>query len=94
MVRSAIQFVAWFVGSAVVMSFLEHQVHRSLMHKKNVFSRRLRSFNKMFEHHAILHHRHYSKVFNDEPAMLPDALPSPADVTNSASVSCLFASPS
>jgi len=67
MVRSAIQCVAWFVGSMVVMSFLEHQVHRSLMHKKNVFSRRLRSFNKMFEHHAILHHRHYSQVFNDEP---------------------------
>ena len=29
--------------------------------------RHLLSFNKMFEHHAILHHGQYSKVFDDKP---------------------------
>jgi len=67
MVHVAAQCLAWLAGFTVLMSFLEHQVHRSLMHKKNGLSRRLRSFNRMFEHHAILHHRHYSKVFNDKP---------------------------
>ncbi len=67
MVHVGAQFLAWLAGFTILMSFLEHQVHRSLMHKKNGLSRRLRSFNRMFEHHAILHHRHYSKVFNDKP---------------------------
>ena len=49
------------------MSFLEHQIHRSLMHKKNFLSRRLLSFNKTFEHHAILHHGQYNRIFNDQP---------------------------
>lgn len=63
----AIQVLAWFAVLAVLMSFVEHQIHRSLMHKKNFLSSRLLSFNKIFEHHAILHHEQYSKVFNDKP---------------------------
>ena len=66
-VHFAIQVLAWFAALAVLMSFLEHQIHRSLMHKRNVLSTRLLSFNKMFEHHAILHHGQYSKVFVDKP---------------------------
>ena len=66
-VRFAFQFLAWFAVLAVLMSFLEHQIHRRLMHRKNFLSSRLLSFNKMFGHHAILHHGHYSKIFNDEP---------------------------
>jgi len=66
-VHFAIQVLAWFAVLAVLMSFLEHQIHRSLMHRKNFLSRRFLSFNKMFEHHAILHHGQYSKVFNDKP---------------------------
>jgi hypothetical protein len=67
MMHFAIQFLAWFAVLAVLMSFLEHLLHRSLMHRENGFSRRFLSFNKMFEHHAILHHGQYSKVFDDKP---------------------------
>jgi hypothetical protein len=67
MMRYTIQPLAWFVVLAVLMSFIEHQIHRSLMHRKNILSGRLPAFKKVFEHHAILHHRHYHKIFNDEP---------------------------
>jgi hypothetical protein len=63
----AIQPLAWFVGLAVVMSFIEHQVHRRLMHRKNMLSGRLPAFKKVFEHHAILHHGHYHTIFHDAP---------------------------
>jgi hypothetical protein len=62
-----IQPLAWFVALAVLMSFIEHQIHRRLMHRKNMLSGRLPAFKKMFEHHAILHHRHYHTIFHDEP---------------------------
>ena len=62
-----IQPLAWFVVLAVLMSFIEHQIHRSLMHRKNILSGRLPAFKKVFEHHAILHHRHYHQIFHDEP---------------------------
>ena len=49
------------------MSFIEHQVHRKLMHRKNFLSDRLLPFKRLFEHHAILHHTHYRTIFSDEP---------------------------
>ena len=67
MMQYTIQPLAWFVVLAVLMSFIEHQIHRTLMHRKNILSGRLPAFKKVFEHHAILHHRHYHKIFNDEP---------------------------
>jgi hypothetical protein len=67
MIQYTIQSLAWFVVLAVLMSFIEHQIHRSLMHRKNILSGRLPTFKKVFEHHAILHHRHYHKIFTDEP---------------------------
>jgi hypothetical protein len=67
MMQYTIQPLAWFVVLAVLMSFIEHQIHRSLMHRKNMLSGRLPAFKKVFEHHAILHHRHYHKIFHDEP---------------------------
>jgi hypothetical protein len=67
MMQYTIQPLAWFVVLAVLMSFIEHQIHRSLMHRKNILSGRLPAFKKVFEHHAILHHGHYHKIFNDEP---------------------------
>ena len=67
-VAFAIECLAWLAMCTVFMSFLEHSVHRHLMHKKTILSQRLRSFKKTFEHHAILHHGHYSKIFSDEPA--------------------------
>ena len=67
MMQYTIQPLAWFVVLAVLMSFLEHQIHRSLMHRKNILSGRLPAFKKVFEHHAILHHGHYHQIFHDEP---------------------------
>jgi len=37
------------------------------MHKQNFLSRRFPSFNRTFEAHAIVHHKHYSQIFTDEP---------------------------
>jgi len=67
MMHFVIQFFAWFTGLSVLMSFIEHQIHRRLMHKKHFFSSFIPALNKVFEHHAILHHQHYSKIFNDKP---------------------------
>ena len=67
MMRYTIQPLAWFVVLAVLMSFIEHQIHRRLMHRKNMLSGRLPAFKKVFEHHAILHHGHYHQIFHDEP---------------------------
>lgn len=66
-VNFAVRCLVWFAILAVLMSFIEHQIHRRLMHRKSFLSRRLLPFNKMFEHHAILHHSQYSKVFRDRP---------------------------
>lgn len=58
-----LQIVGWFIFSCVLMSFIEHQVHSKLMHKRS-----LERFKKTFEAHAITHHKdHYGKVFSDEP---------------------------
>ena len=62
-----IEPLAWFVVLAVFMSFIEHQIHRRLMHRKHLLSDRLPAFKKVFEHHAILHHGHYHTIFHDEP---------------------------
>jgi len=67
MLQYTLQPLAWFVVLAVLMSFIEHQIHRRLMHRKNMLSDRLPAFKKVFEHHAILHHRHYHQIFHDEP---------------------------
>jgi hypothetical protein len=56
-----LQIVGWFIFSCVLMSFIEHQVHRKLMHKKTT------TFVRAFEAHAAVHHKHYSKIFSDEP---------------------------
>ncbi|MBX9570689.1 MAG: sterol desaturase family protein [Candidatus Obscuribacterales bacterium] len=62
-----LQIVGWFIFSCVLMSFIEHQVHSRLMHRKNFLSERSPSFKRTFEAHAIFHHGHYSKMFTDEP---------------------------
>lgn len=63
----SLQLIAWLIFSCVLMSFLEHQVHSKLMHKRNVLSSRFTPFGKMLEHHAVLHHGTYKYVFSDEP---------------------------
>src|SRR5262245_13163274 len=67
MMQYTIQLLALFVVLAVLMSFIEHQIHRRLMHRKHMLSGRLPALKKMFEHHAILHHGHYHQIFTDEP---------------------------
>ena len=62
-----LEILGWFVFSCILMSFVEHQVHSQLMHKQNFLSRRRASFKKTFEAHAITHHKHYYKIFTDEP---------------------------
>ena len=57
----------WLILSCILMSFVEHQVHSRLMHRKTFLSERHASFKRMFEAHALLHHQHYSKIFSDEP---------------------------
>lgn len=64
---SILQVVGWFIFSCVLMSFIEHQVHSRLMHRRNFLSKRLASFKNTFEAHAIVHHMHYSEIFTDEP---------------------------
>ena len=54
--------VGWLVLSCVLMSFIEHQVHKKLMHRRSTAS-----FKRTFEAHALVHHRHYSEIFSDEP---------------------------
>jgi hypothetical protein len=49
------------------MSFVEHQVHARLMHRRNYFSDRSAKYKRVFEAHAMVHHKHYSKIFSDEP---------------------------
>jgi hypothetical protein len=44
MMHYTIQPLAWFVVVAVLMSFIEHQIHRRLMHRKNMLSARLPAF--------------------------------------------------
>lgn len=61
------QLVGWLIFSCILMSFIEHQVHARLMHRKNFLSARSPSFQRTFEAHAIVHHMHYSKIFSDEP---------------------------
>ena len=37
------------------------------MHRRNFLSRRTVAYNRIFEAHALVHHRHYSEIFSDEP---------------------------
>jgi hypothetical protein len=57
-----LQVVGWVVLSVVLTSFIEHQVHRKLMHRRSI-----PAFKRTFEAHALVHHKDYSRVFTDEP---------------------------
>lgn len=56
------EIAGWLAFSCILMSFIEHQVHSKLMHKRSV-----ERFKRTFEAHAIVHHQHYSEIFSDEP---------------------------
>src|SRR6266516_1652793 len=57
----------WFVFSFFLMSSIEHQVHRHLMHRRNLLSAHPASFKRVLEAHALVHHKHYAEIFSDEP---------------------------
>ena len=62
-----LQIAGWFIFSCILMSFIEHQVHRRLMHRRNFLSAHTASFKRVFEAHALVHHKHYAEIFSDEP---------------------------
>ncbi len=62
-----LEFVGWLLFSCILMSFIEHQVHSKLMHKRNYLSSRVKPFKRMLESHAVLHHGTYKTIFRDEP---------------------------
>ncbi len=58
-----LQLVGWFFISCVLVSFIEHQVHSRLMHRRST-----PRFEKTFVAHAITHHKeHYGDIFSDDP---------------------------
>jgi len=61
-----LQIGGWFIFSCILMSFIEHQVHRRLMHRRNFLSAHTASFKRVFEAHALVHHQHYAEIFSDE----------------------------
>ncbi len=62
--------VLWFVLSVVLLSFIEHFIHRHFMHRRSLPSglyRRLAFLDEYFHAHAVLHHTTFYRVFNFEP---------------------------
>jgi hypothetical protein len=56
--------------SLIIMSFIEHGIHRWLMHRKllpNIVYQIIPFLKKTYEQHTFLHHRKYYKIFNYEP---------------------------
>lgn len=62
-----LELAGWFIFSCVLMSFIEHQVHQKLMHRRNFLAARTASYKRIFEAHALVHHKHYAEIFSDEP---------------------------
>jgi hypothetical protein len=67
--QTLFQIVAWFLAMVVLMSLIEHWAHSRLMHKKprNFLMKKVRARWRMFDSHAIAHHRQYFKAFHDDP---------------------------
>jgi hypothetical protein len=66
-VMLALEIAGWLLFSCILVSFIEHQVHQKLMHRKNFLSVRRPSFHRVFAAHALVHHKHYMSIFSDEP---------------------------
>lgn len=62
-----VRLVEWFVFSCVLMSFVEHQVHARIMHQRFFLSNKFPILEKVFLHHAGLHHSTYAVAFTDPP---------------------------
>jgi hypothetical protein len=58
-----LQIFGWLIFACILMSFIEHQVHSRLMHRRSI-----PKFQKTFHAHAIFHHtEQYGDRFSDEP---------------------------
>jgi hypothetical protein len=62
-----LQIGGWFIFSCILMSFIEHQVNRRLMHRRNFLAARTASYKRMFEAHALVHHKDYAEILSDAP---------------------------
>ncbi|MEI6255641.1 MAG: sterol desaturase family protein [Planctomycetota bacterium] len=64
-----LEIAGWFAAMVVLMSLIEHQIHSRLMHKMPRFAmlRNLAVRKKIFDSHAVLHHRQYRQTFHDDP---------------------------
>ena len=62
-----LQMGGWLIFACILASFIEHQVHKKLMHRRNFLSERVTSFKRVFEAHTLVHHKHYTAIFSDEP---------------------------
>jgi hypothetical protein len=54
-------------SSVVLMGLVEHQCHQTAMHKKHSLSKYITVLEKVFKHHAVLHHSEYKAAFADVP---------------------------
>ena len=61
-----LEISGWFIFSCILASFIEHQVHRNLMHRRNFLSAHTAAFKRVFEAHTLVHHKHYTAIFSDE----------------------------
>jgi hypothetical protein len=62
----AVQAGLWLVFSVVVMSFVEHYIHRNMMHRKHFLGTWIKPVERIFVHHASKHHPTYAVTFFDE----------------------------
>jgi hypothetical protein len=67
MIHLILQVAGLLAVLAILMSFVEHQAHRHIMHRKHSLSGRIPALRRTFEHHAVQHHGQYRKIFCDEP---------------------------
>lgn len=64
------QLLLLYAANALIFSFVEWWVHRTVMHRRSLpafLYRRLPYFEATYAHHAILHHQTYYQAYDDEP---------------------------
>jgi hypothetical protein len=64
------EFLLAFAASVILMSFVEHTIHRWHSHKRPLPELAYRSIpylEGVYHEHAKLHHQHYYEVFDHEP---------------------------
>ncbi|HEY9733252.1 MAG TPA: hypothetical protein V6C89_15140 [Drouetiella sp.] len=62
-----LQFLVWLIFSCILMSFIEHQVHARLMHRRFFLADKIAALAKVYKNHAVNHHATYAFIFSDDP---------------------------